>query len=629
MANPWPDRTEVHPARGCLCIHELIEAQVAVTPDAPAVITPDETLSYRELNRRANVLARKLQRIGVRPEILVGIYVRRSAAMIVGILATLKAGGAYVPLDQASPAERLADVDVSAVLYEEPSMTRLAFPRAAAICLDKDWHRVAAEADLNPGPLAVPANLAYVIYTSGSTGRPKGVAVEHRCLVNSTLARLAFYPPPRRFLLLSAVAFDSAVAGIFGTLARGGALLLPPAGVEADAREVARLIARHQVDTILALPSLYELILESAAGSQLRSLRTVTVAGERCPSRLVTKSRARVPAAELVNEYGPTEGTVWSTAWRAAAREVTDQATVPIGRPVDGVQIRILDPSGRPVPEGEAGEVCIAGAGVARGYVGRPDLTAASFVPDAAGPAGSRMYRSGDLARLRADGELEFLGRIDRQLKISGFRIEPAEVEEAIAKFPGVRQAVVVESPRATAAALAAFVTGAEVTPAELRHFLLGKLPAYMVPAEIRTVDVLPKTANGKVDHGGLALILAEADGGADNGADHETDGGADDLPCSATERVVARLWCLTLGRERIGRTDSFLDLGGSLDAMRIAVRLSQLFKVDVPLLWVYEAPTVESIAQWLESTVANASAIAERYLATHGEARDKSAYSL
>jgi acyl-coenzyme A synthetase/AMP-(fatty) acid ligase len=446
-----------------------------------------------------------------------------------------------------------------------------------------------------------------VIYTSGSTGAPKGVAVEHHSLVSSTQARIAFYPAPRAFLLLSAVAFDSAMAGIFGTLTQGSALCLPPAGMETDPREIARLIAAHRIDALLALPSLYELLLEAAEGAQLASLRTVIVAGERCPPRLVTQSRARVPTAALVNEYGPTEATIWSTAWRAPPHPAAPpQSTVPIGRPIDGVRVWLRDGSGQQVAAGETGELCVSGAGVARGYLGRPDLTAAVFVADPAGPPGARLYRTGDLARQRADGELEFVGRMDRQLKIRGFRIEPAEIEEAILRLGGVRQAVVMESPRAPGAALAAFVTADGLTPAQVRQSLGDRLPAYMVPTEVCLLEALPLTLTGKVDHRMLASMLTQADGAAA------------DPPRSPTERVVAQLWREVLHRAPIGRSDNFLDLGQSLDAMRIALQLSQLFRVEVPLLWVYEAPTVEAIAQLLESMVANASTIAATWLATH-----------
>lgn len=591
-----------------LCVHELIEAQARRTPEATALIAGDAELSYHDLDRQADALAGELRRRGVGPEVIVGVHLDRSTWLVVTMLAILKAGGAFAPMDPSSPIERLAEVPVAFVISREDLAPRLVGTDFRVVCLEHlemDWNAGRHRSGGGDGARVLPANLAYVIYTSGSTGSPKGVAVEHRSLTSSTLARGAMYPAPRAFLLLSAVAFDSALAGIFGTLTRGGVLCLPPSGVEADTRELARVLAQHKIDTLLVLPSLYDLLLDSAQRSDLASLRTVTVAGERCPPGLLSKSYTHVPAVEVVNEYGPTEGTIWSTAWRAPAGEASNLTTVPIGRAIDGVRVQVMDSHGRPVPLGQTGELCIAGAGLARGYLGRPDLTAASFVPDPAGPAGGRLYRTGDLARRRVDGELEFVGRIDRQVKIQGFRVEPAEIEEALLRHPGVRQAVVMEVPHAEATALAAVIAGDGADPAEIRGFLRERLPAYMVPTTFHRVDVMPTMPNGKTDYRALANLLAEADGVAG------------DSPRSPVERVVAHVWAQVLRRERIGRGDSFPDLGGSLDAMRIALHLTRRFGVEVPLLWVYETPTVTDLALWLESNAVDAQAYAAKWLAT------------
>ncbi len=336
--------------------------------------------------------------------------------------------------------------------------------------------------------------------------------MEHRSAVYSTLARRALYPPPRAFLLLSAVASDSTVAGIFGTLTRGGALHLPAPGTEADVLEISLLVKARAIDATVTLPSLYDLLLDAAEPDSLGSLRTVTVAGERCPNALPGKSRAKLPAVELYNEYGPTEATVWSTVWRASEEDGTDVGTVPIGRVIPGTGIDIVDESGCPVPEGEEGELCISGPGVARGYYGRPDLTARAFEPDPAGPPGARRYRTGDLARLRADGLLEFLGRVDRQVKIRGHRIEPDEVEAALAGHPGIRQVAVVTDEEGGRVRLAAFFTGEPIAPARLRDHLRRTLPAHMVPGHVCRVDALPVTPNGKVDRNALVKLLRRAE---------------------------------------------------------------------------------------------------------------------
>jgi amino acid adenylation domain-containing protein len=585
------------------CIHELVAEQAARNPGSIAVVAGDVTMSYAELNEAADVLVADLRDVGVGPEVVVGICARRSPGMIIGALAVLKAGGAYAPIDPDSPATRLAERPWGAILAERSFRPRFVDSGLPMVDLDEDWRGRRPAAGL--GRTAAPGNLAYVIYTSGTTGAPKGVAVEHRSLMSSTRARLSAYPPYRKFLLLSSVAFDSAIAGIFGTLAGGGTLCLPRAGTDGDARALARLVARHQIDTILALPSLYDLMLESAGARELASLRTVILAGERCPAALLRRSRREVPAARLVNEYGPAEGTVWSTAWHAPPGDLADLGAVPIGRPIDGVTVHVLDGRGRPVAAGQAGEIHLGGTGLARGYLGRPRDTASAFVPAHDGPPGARMYRTGDRGRWRADGELEFLGRVDRQLKINGFRVEPGEVEQALLEFPGVRQAAVVESPRAPGRALAACVTPVGVSLSALREFLRGRLPEYMIPPDIRLTDALPLNQNGKVDYPAVRDVLSTP-------APAVTE-----PPGTGTEQAVVRVWCDVLGLDGVDRSASFVDLGRSIEAMRVSLRLSQIFAIEVPLLWVYEASTVAELSAWLLDAAADADASAEKWLTT------------
>lgn len=604
---------------GVACIHHLFEDQAKRTPNSAAIVSAHGTVTYRALNARADALALGLRLFGVQPEALVGLYMEKSPDMVAGILAVLKAGGAYVPMDPRSPLERMTKVPLHLVLTEgrhlAPELNSLNCPVLCADDVADVDHQAspAAQRDVGTGRPCRPADLAYVIYTSGSTGEPKGVAVEHRSLVHSTLARSEWYQPPRAFLLLSAMAFDSTVAGIFGTLTRGGALHLPASGTEADVLTISQLIDANAIDATLVLPSLYDLLLEAADPRSLRSLRTVTVAGERCPATLPAKSHSTLPHVELYNEYGPAEATVWSTVWHAPESGLADLDTVPIGRPIAGTRISVVDESGRPLPEGEKGELCISGPGLARGYHGRPDLTARAFEPDPHGAPGERRYRTGDLARRRPGGELEFLGRIDRQLKVRGHRVEPGEVEDAMSCHPGVRQAVVVADKRRADVGLAAFFTGDPVDPPELQRFLRGKLPAYMVPTRIRRIDSLPTTEHGKID-----LQALEKDVDSD---EPDAPGGTGSHP---VEELVTCIWRDVFGVPgKFEPSRSFFDIGSSLDSVRIAVHLSHEFGSDIPMLWVYEARTLEQLCAWITENVADAEAMAEKRLRARREASD------
>jgi amino acid adenylation domain-containing protein len=418
------------------CIHDLIAAQ---PPAARAVIFGAAHLSYGELNARASRLAHHLRELGVGPGVVVGLCAERSAELPVGILGILKAGGAYVPIDPAYPRERvayiLADAGVAVLLTQRHLAASL--PAGAFRTVALDDPAIAARPADEPAPLAGPDDLAYLIYTSGSTGTPKGVRVTHRNLVHSTTVRFGYFPEPARcFLLLSSFAFDSSLVGIFWTLCQGGALCLPPHHGERDVLGLAALIERHGVTHTLMLPSLYRLLLDFARPAQLRSLSTVIVAGEPCPTPLAARHHALLPGAALYNEYGPTEGTVWATAWRIPPAP----ERMLIGRPIPGALAYILDGAMRPVPIGVAGELYIGGRGVAEGYHNRPELTAERFVASPFGPG--RLYRTGDLARHLDDGTIEFLGRVDTQVKLSGYRLELSEVEETLARHPAVSEAV-------------------------------------------------------------------------------------------------------------------------------------------------------------------------------------------
>ncbi len=431
-------------------IHKLFEEQALANPDKNAVIFDAEQLTYTELNQRANQLAHYLLAQGVQPGTLVALCVERSVDLIVGIVGILKAGAAYVPIDPAYPTERIMFIleDLASAQSEPVLIThehvaaRLDLATTQIISIDSDQSLIVQHADQNPAINIDSTNRAYVIYTSGSTGKPKGVEITHRNLVHSTTARFRFYSEPlESFLLLSSFAFDSSVVGIFWTLCTGGTLVLTPERIEQDVTAIANLIAQNHITHTLCLPSLYQLILEHSDVDQLRSLRCVIVAGEAANSQLAKQHYMNVPQANLYNEYGPTEGTVWSTAYKFP--QSGGPQPNPIGPPIPNVRTYVLDAYQQMVPIGVPGELYIAGDGVAKGYLNRPDLTAERFVDLQIGAVPESMYRTGDLVRWLPDGNLQFLGRVDEQVKIRGYRIESGEIENRLLQHPAVSEAVV------------------------------------------------------------------------------------------------------------------------------------------------------------------------------------------
>jgi amino acid adenylation domain-containing protein len=529
------------------------------------------------------------------------VFCKRSQELIVGILAVLKAGGAYVPIDPRTPAHRLAfilrDANVCAVLSEQDSLERIPTGTYATIPID------AVLPDSQPDTRslmrnAVPDNLAYIIYTSGSTGTPKGVGVSHRNLVNSTRARHDFYSSGVScFLLLSSAAFDSSVAGIFGTLTQGGVLLLGPADFPAGLSELPDTILRHRVSHMLCLPTVWADILDRAPREALTSLECVIVAGEACSPELVEKHGAILQTVPLVNEYGPTECTVWATA--GFLSEKAHGAPVTIGRPISSGRVYVLNRGLRCQPDGVAGELCIGGGGVARGYLNQPALTAERFIPDPySGAPGARMYRSGDRAQVLADGEIELFGRLDDQIKIRGHRIEPAEIELQLCRHRAIREAVVVSrddahgNPRLVAYYV---LSGDEYgqAGADLRRNLTGylreRLPDHMIPSIFVPLDRLPVNINGKVDRRALP------EPGPDLTRAPYT------APRGELESRVASLWSEILKTDLIGAHDNFFDLGGhSLLAVRLHERLCQEFDPEIRLIDIFEHSTVSALALYL-----------------------------
>jgi amino acid adenylation domain-containing protein len=488
------------------CLHELFEQQVLRTPYAAAVAARDGALTYGELNARANALARRLRALGARPDVLVGVAAERSAATIVALLAVLKSGGAYVPLDPEHPPQRvrflLDDARITLVLASTRVASR--FAAHGLTVIDPDTTEIAPN---GPRGGVYGEDLAYAIYTSGSTGRPKGVLISHRAIVNSTVARSAFGRfSPGAYAMPAPLTFDASAAGIYWTLCSGGRLVLPDDEQSKDPRLLARLIKDERVTHMTAMPSFYRLVL-GAGREALRSLRDVSVGGEVMPVQLPREHTALLPWARLYNDYGPTEAAVWTTAHLCDARD--QRPTVSIGRPIRNARVHVVDDELRSLPVGEAGELCIAGQGLARGYLNAPALTAQRFVPNpfADGP-GERLYRTGDLARYLDDGTLEFLGRTDTQVKVRGFRVELGEVEAALYDHPDVAAAAVaVQVEGEGDARLVAYVVarhGTQVDRDALRSVLARSLPAYMIPDRLELLDELPRTASGKVERAAL-----------------------------------------------------------------------------------------------------------------------------
>lgn len=587
-----------------LCLHHLVESAARRSPDGVAVACGSKTLTYRELDRRSNAVAVHLRHAGVTADVAVGLYFERSLEMVIGVLAVLKAGGACLALDPAYPAERLAfmlaDTKAPVLLTESRLLAQL--PRHDARVLSVDALEAGGEEFDDAG--AGPENAAYVIYTSGSTGQPKGVRVTHRGLVNSTLARTTYYAnPPQSFLLLSSFTFDSSLAGIFWTLATGGTLVLPPDQSRWDMNSLAGLIQKHQVSHLLCVPSLYKVILDTAASRDLTSLQVAIVAGEPCPVDLVEQHSASAPHAALYNEYGPTEATVWCSVYKCEAQ--SNPVRVPIGRAIANTQLYVLDSRLQPVPIGVRGELWVGGAQVSAGYLNHPELTAERFV---ASPfrAGETIYRTGDRVRHLPDGNLDWLGRTDGQVKLRGYRIELGEVESALAVHSAVRRALaqIREDHPGNAQLVAYIVPRAEQSSEQpaieaLREHLAAQLPSHAIPTAFVFLNAIPELPNGKVDV--RRLPSPDATSGTKTGPI---------APRTPVEEVVAGIWAQVLKRDRISVRDDFFALGGhSLLAAKVVARILQALGVELPLRSIFERPTVEGLAALIDGSRSERSA--------------------
>ncbi|RKH75197.1 amino acid adenylation domain-containing protein, partial [Corallococcus sp. AB045] len=571
------------------CMHSLFEAQVRRAPEAVAAVFEGTQLTYAQLDARANQLAHALRRRGVGPEVRVALSVERSLDIVIGLLGILKAGGAWVPVDPLLPRERLAfmleDSAAQVLVTQQPLVDR--FPEALharALCLDTERGALSAEPTDAPATGVTPANMEYLLYTSGSTGTPKGTAVEHRSVANLVTHEAVAYGigPGSRVLQFASLSFDLSVEEIFTTLCNGATLVLAPLEKLMPGAPLPVLLREQELSVVSLTPA----ALAATSSEGLPNVRTVISGGEALPADVVARW---APGRRLLNTYGPTEATVIATFG-----EVVADGNVPsIGKPLANVRVYVLDAHGQPVPVGVRGELHIGGVGVARGYAGRPGLTAERFTPDAfSSTPGARLYRTGDVVRWRADGQLDFVGRIDAQVKVRGFRIELGEVENALRAAPAVKDAVVLareDSPGDKR--LVAYVVGEALDITALRAHLKQLLPEYMVPAAFVPLDALPLTSNGKVDRKALpapdASVLR---------ASH-----AYEAPATPLEEKLAALWSEVLRVPTVGRTDNFFELGGhSLLATQLVARVRAALDVELPLRALFEAPTISALAERL-----------------------------
>jgi amino acid adenylation domain-containing protein len=586
------------------CVHELVAAQAARTPDHPALIFGDTQLTYAELNQRANWLAHHLRALGVGPEAVVAIMMDRSVDMIVGVLATLKAGGAYTSLDPGDPSERLAfmlaDATVKVVLTQKRFATRLPNGSFHVFQTDSDWPDREPGMDADPVNLSRPDNLVYLTYTSGSTGQPKAVAMHHRPLVNLIKFQVSSSDGPLRTLQFASLSFDVSFQEIFSTWCAGGTLILIKEETRKDARELWRAVAELNIERLFLPFVALQYLAEVAASDPVppNGLRQIITAGEQL--KITDEIRAlfsKLPTCTLDNHYGPSETHL--ATWLRLDGPANEWPRLPaIGRPIANAQVYVLDTRLQPVPLGVVGELYIGGEGLAREYLNRSDQTASRFIPNPfSDAAGARLYQTGDLVRHLNNGLLEFVGRIDTQVKVRGFRIEVGEVESVLKQHPAVTQvAVVADSDDAGHKRLVAYVVAARgktPTSEDLRNHLRARLPEYMVPAVFLMLERLPLSRSGKVNRRALPAVnqvkTADRDGYV--------------APKTPVEEILAGIWADVLKLERVSVNANFFDLGGhSLLATQLMSRVRSALQVDVPLRVLFDRPNIADLAQSVET---------------------------
>jgi amino acid adenylation domain-containing protein len=606
----WNDTKIEYPLNQC--IHSLFEAQVTKTPNAVAVVYQDQQLTYQELNTKANQLAHYLQTLGVKPESLVGICVERSVEVVVGILGILKAGGAYLPLNPTHPLERLAemlsDAQISILVTQQLLVKSFDKYQANLVCLDSDWELIAQQNDQNPISEVTTNNLAYVIYTSGSTGKPKGVMVEHSSLVNNYFAWRDVYQlnSLKTHLQMANFAFDVFTGDLVRALCSGGKLVLCPQEFLLDAEQLYSLIKQYQIDCGEFVPVVLRNLIEYLEKSnQKLELKLVICGSDSWYGREYQKFQQFLDKkTRLINSFGVTEATIDSCYFEQQAQQLSSEQLVPIGKPFANTQLYILDSHLQPVPIGITGELYIGGAGVARGYLNRSELTKEKFIPNPlldveifheVSLQNSTLYKTGDLARYHADGTIEYLGRIDHQVKIRGFRIELGEIEVVIASYPLVKDCVVVVHQDATGnkRLVAYYISEDKLDIKQLRDFLKSKLPEYMIPSTLVELKAFPLTPNGKCDRNSLPI------------PDFTSTTTQYLAPRNATEKTLVGVWQEVLNLPQVGIDDNFFELGGhSLLATQVVSKIRQSLSIELPLRCLFEYPTVAQLAEQIASSV-------------------------
>ncbi len=595
----WNDTGTDYPRH--LCIHQLFEQQVQRRPQAIALRFCDQQMTYEQLNRKANQVAHRLQRLGVGPEVMVGTLLERSLEMVVGLLGILKAGGAFVPFDANYPAERLAfmatDTKSPIMLVQNSVMQKMAegnWSAATLVSLDGDAADLQSESCDNLANVNTAESLAYVMYTSGSTGRPKGVMVDHRAVIR-LVKNTNFVDLSERevFLQFSPISFDASTLEIWAPLLNGGSLaIMPPETQSLD--EIGAAIQRYGVTSMWLTAGLFNVMVEQRL-DDLRPLRQLLVGGDVLSVTHTRKALHGLPGCRLINGYGPTEGTTF-TCCHTITREDAQGTSIPIGKPISNTQVYLLDSTFQPVPLGEPGELCVAGDGLARGYLNQQDLTAEKFVPHPfSDEPGSRVYRTGDLARYLGDGTIEFLGRVDNQVKVSGFRVEPGEIETVLMEHASVQSAVVIarqDTPGEKKLVAYVVLRREEDGRNELRTFLQKKLPPYMVPSEFVALTSLPLSPNGKVDRGALP---------APQTMRAEVNQAPVSSPQTDLEREIAAIWRRVLCLKQVSVDDNFFDLGGdSLQLLDAHAELQKIVSSQLTIIDLFEYTTISALAKYL-----------------------------
>ncbi len=593
-----------------LCIHQLFEAQAEKIPDKIAVVFESQQLTYKELNQKANQLARYLQSLGVTRETRVGICLERSEKMAIALLGILKAGGTYIPLDPAFPQERLRfmveDSGVNFLVIESVKTRYIVETRYIAslqnvINLDNDWELIEKQSCENLPPQATSENLAYIIYTSGSTGKPKGVQIMHKSLVNclESMQEKPGLLESDVLLSVTTLSFDIAALELYLPLISGARLVIVSREFSANAIELTRSIEENQVTIMQATPATWRLLL--AAGWKGNQQLKVLCGGEALDINVANELLKR--SKDVWNLYGPTEATIWSAVAECRDVKFNVSPNVPIGKPINNTSFYVLDDNLKPVPIGVPGQLYIGGAGLAKGYLNKPELTAQKFIPNPfssstpSSPSSlsspSNLYKTGDLVRYLPDGNLEYLGRIDYQIKLRGFRIELGEIEAVLMQHPNVKQAVVTLSKNQDDERLVAYlISSSEISQIELRQFLQDKLPGYMIPSNYITLEEFPLTPNRKIDR----KALPSPDNNRPKLENYV-------IPSSEIEREIAQIWQQVLQVEKIGIHDNFFDLGGhSLSMVKVQSQLREKFSSNIPLVEMFRHPTISALVNYFSN---------------------------